>query len=77
MRANKIFGLAAVTLIALGVAQAVHARNMTSNPYRTPCHDDRLRLCSKVAPGNAGKCLRQHLNDLEPACKAFVTKKKG
>lgn len=75
MRADRFYILAIAAMLALGATQGAYARNKTSNPYTTPCHDDRLRLCSSVGPGKAGKCLKQHANDLSPACKAFMTNK--
>lgn len=77
MRVDRICRLAILAALAFGATQVAYARNLSSNPYKTPCHDDRLRLCSAVSPGKAGGCLKQHLNDLSPACKAFVTKDKA
>lgn len=64
--------LGAVIAAVAGVAQA---RNTSSAPYKTPYRDDRLRLYSAAKPGKAGKCLKQHMDDLSPACKAFLKSK--
>lgn len=68
----RIFILGVVIAAIAGVAQA---RNTSSGPYKTPCRDDRLRLCSAAKPGKAGKCLKQHMDDLSPACKTFLKNK--
>lgn len=67
--------LAGLSLLTVVMASPVEARNTSSNPYRTPCHDDRIRLCATAVPGKAGSCLKQHFNELSPACKAQVKKK--
>ena len=74
----RMFGsglLAGLSLLTAVMASPVEARNPSSNPYRTPCHDDRIRLCSTASPGKAGSCLKKHINELSPACKAQVKKK--
>lgn len=58
-----------LSLLTVVMASPVEARNTSSNPYKTPCHDDRIRLCSTANPGKAGSCLKQHMNDLSPAAK--------
>jgi hypothetical protein len=78
-RVEKLVNIkAAILSSAVLVATVVATTNVYagSNPYKTPCHDDRQRLCSMASPGKAGKCLKQHKNDLSPACKAFLSNKK-
>ncbi len=38
------------------------------------CTDDIAKFCKDVKPGNGGiaRCLREHENDLSPACKAHI-----
>jgi hypothetical protein len=46
------------------------------NPYKTPCHGDAKRVCKMDNEVKAQGCLKQHLSELTPACKAFLAKKK-
>jgi len=43
-----------------------------------PCRDDAARLCQGVQPGEGriAQCLKQHANELSPACKNNIAKMK-
>jgi hypothetical protein len=43
-----------------------------------PCRDDAARLCQGVQPGEGrvARCLKQHSNELSPACKNNIAKMK-
>lgn len=44
-----------------------------------PCRDDVARFCESVDPakGARGRCLRAHLAELSPACRARVESRRG
>ena len=43
-----------------------------------PCRDDAARLCKDVQPGEGrvARCLKEHANELSPACKENIGKMK-
>lgn len=73
MRACYLFQLSFVAAISLLAANSAFA----ANPYKTPCTADGKRICSTQDVAKAESCLRQHMSELTPACKAYLTKKKG
>ncbi|UDL88930.1 hypothetical protein LGH82_28125 [Mesorhizobium sp. PAMC28654] len=58
-----------ITLGASGVADAKAGVRTTS-----PCVPDYKRLCSKTPVGEAASCLKKHMSELSPACKARFSK---
>ena len=62
---------------ALFAGANANARD-TSQPagHKTPCFHDRIRLCPQSAPDKAGNCLKQHMSQLTPACRAYEQRKK-
>jgi len=69
-KAVSVAGIAAIMgLIAVAGADARGA-----GPR--PCRADRLRLCPESPPGKKARpCLKKHLNDLSPACRAKFGRK--
>ena len=41
-----------------------------------PCADDAAKLCKEIAPGEGrvAKCMKEHEQELSPACKANISK---
>ena len=73
MPASKMFQLTIAAAISLVVANNA----LAANPYKTPCTADGKRICSTQNAAKAESCLRQHMAELTPACKAYLAKKKG
>ena len=44
-----------------------------------PCREDAAKLCQDVKPGHGAiaRCLKEHSNDLSPACKSNMAKAKA
>ncbi|WP_315923344.1 hypothetical protein [Mesorhizobium sp. SP-1A] len=73
MRATRI--AAVIFSAALAFVGANNA--FAANPYKTPCTADGKRVCAMQNQAKAESCLRQHMDQLTPACKTYLTKKKG
>ena len=65
----KVFVVAAMAAMVLAVGVEANAKSTIAN---SPCKADRQRLCPQFPNGSAGPCLRKHLSELSPACKAKV-----
>lgn len=72
MHSRQLFRLALLAGISIYFTDAT----LAANPYKTPCHGDAKRVCKMSNEIKAQGCLKQHLGELTPACKAFLTKKK-
>ncbi len=59
-------------IIAALVASPVMAQ--TAGPATRPCADDAAKFCKDVKPGGGrmARCLKEHENELSPACKEHV-----
>ncbi|MBZ9761585.1 hypothetical protein LB553_11955 [Mesorhizobium sp. CA8] len=71
MRKQKTFELVLLASISLFLADAALAKDA----YKTPCRADAQRLCKMVDNAKGLSCLKQHISELTPACKAFLSKK--
>ncbi|UVK46845.1 hypothetical protein BPNPMPFG_002559 [Mesorhizobium sp. AR07] len=71
-KAVSVAGLAAV--IGLFAAGLVDAKGGHSMHTASPCAPDYKRLCSKTPVGRAASCLKKHISELSPACKAKYSK---
>ena len=71
MRKQKSLGLALLASISLFLTDAVLAKDA----YKTPCRADAQRLCKMPDNAKGLSCLKQHISELTPACKAFISKK--
>ncbi|WP_296747209.1 hypothetical protein [Mesorhizobium sp.] len=71
MQNRKPLQLALLASISLFLTDAALAKDA----YKTPCHADALRVCKMTNDINAQGCLKQHLSEITPSCKAFLTKK--
>lgn len=71
-RALSVVGVAAV--IALSGAGLADAKGGHSMHTRSPCAPDYKRLCSTVPIGKAAACLKKHVSELSPACRAKYSK---
>ena len=71
MRNRKSLQLAFLACLSLFLTDAVLAKDA----YKTPCRKDAVRVCHMDNDVKAQGCLKQHLSELTPACKAFLTKK--
>ena len=69
MKMVKVLVVAAVAAMVLAVGVEAHAKSTIAN---SPCKADRQRLCPQFPNGSAGPCLKKHLSELSPACKAKV-----
>ncbi|MBN9216430.1 MAG: hypothetical protein J0I79_00605 [Mesorhizobium sp.] len=69
MKLVKLLGLAAMVATVLAVGVEANAKSTIAN---SPCKEDRQRLCPQFPNGKAGPCLKKHLKELSPACKAKV-----
>ncbi|TPI41946.1 hypothetical protein FJW07_05435 [Mesorhizobium sp. B3-1-9] len=70
MRKQKTLGLALLASSSLFVADVALAKDA----YKTPCRADAQRLCKMVDNAKGLSCLKQHISELTPACKAFLSK---
>jgi hypothetical protein len=59
-----------VAIIALSGVGLAYAKGGHSMNTKSPCATDYRRLCSTVQIGKAAACLKKHLSELSPACKA-------
>jgi hypothetical protein len=71
MQNRKSLQLALLACISLFVTDAASAKDAT----KTPCRADAVRVCHMANEIKAQGCLKQHLSEITPACKAFLTKK--
>lgn len=67
--------VASVTAIALLVGLTAIGTADAKKSKTFGCKSDRARLCAE-APGKALSCLKQHLDELTPACRAKILRKK-
>jgi len=69
----RIFGLVSLLLgVSLWAASGASAQP----EHRGPCADDVAKFCKDAQPGTGGiaKCLKEHEDELSPACKERVQK---
>lgn len=71
MQNRKPLQLALLASISLFLTDAASAKDA----YRTPCRTDAKRVCHMDNEIKAQGCLKQHLSEVTPACKAFLDKK--
>ncbi|AEH87434.1 MULTISPECIES: hypothetical protein [Mesorhizobium] len=71
MQNQTSFQLAFFASISFFVTDVALAKDAT----KTPCRADALRVCHMANEIKAQGCLKQHLSEITPACKAFLTKK--
>ncbi|TPI19795.1 MULTISPECIES: hypothetical protein [unclassified Mesorhizobium] len=71
MRKQKTLGLALLASSSLFLADVASAKDA----YKTPCRTDAQRVCKMVDNAKGLSCLKQHISELTPACKAFLSKK--
>lgn len=71
MQNGKTVQLALLAFISLFLTDAALAKEA----WKTPCRSDAKRVCHMDNEIKAQGCLKQHLSELTPACKAFLTKK--
>ena len=60
---------AVISLGTVGMASAKFNARTTS-----PCAPDYKRLCSRTPVSQAASCLKKHISELSPACKAKYSK---
>lgn len=70
MRNRKSLQLALLACISLFLTDAALAKDA----YKTPCRADAKRVCHMDNEVKAQGCLKQHLSELTPGCKAFLSK---
>ncbi|MET2830872.1 hypothetical protein [Mesorhizobium shangrilense] len=61
-------------VIGLGAIGMADAKGGHSTKAASPCTPDYKRLCSKTPVGQAASCLKKHIGELSPACKAKYSK---
>ncbi|KQZ33423.1 hypothetical protein ASD50_01170 [Mesorhizobium sp. Root552] len=71
MHKDRLLQISFLATMALLVADSAFAQ------YNTPCTPDGRRLCGTRNASVAEPCLRQHMDELSPACKAYLAKKKS
>jgi len=74
---NYLLSLVAVAVISLCVSPLANAA--TRDEQTQACRGDALRLCSSEIP-NEDKitaCMKQHVNELTPGCKAMFKPSKS
>ena len=67
------------SILALALAApalVVTDYSLAANPYKTPCTGDGKRLCHMQNQAKAEACLKQHLAEVTPACRTYLTKNK-
>ncbi|WP_421916824.1 hypothetical protein [Mesorhizobium sp.] len=57
-------------VIGLGASGMADAKGGHSTRTTSPCAPDYKRLCSTTPVGQAASCLKKHISELSPACKA-------
>jgi len=70
MHKDRLLQISFLATMALLVSDSAFAQ------YNTPCTGDGRRLCGTRNAAVAEPCLRQHTDELSPACKAYLAKKK-
>jgi hypothetical protein len=72
---GSVVRAAAVVIVALIAPLLVPAAGSAANG---PCADDMAKFCKDVHPGGGSilKCMKEHENDLSPACKRHVAEMK-
>ena len=71
MQNGKTLHLVVLASISLFLTDVTLAKDA----YKTPCRADAKRVCHMDNDVKAQGCLKQHLSEITPACKAFLTKK--
>lgn len=72
MHSRQLFRL----VLLAGISIYLTGPTLAANQYKTRCHADAKRVCKMDNDIKAEGCLKQHLSELTPACKAFLTKGK-
>jgi hypothetical protein len=75
---NRIHVLLASSLVALSAVSAAHAA--TEDDQAKACRGDAMHFCSAEIPNKEKitACMKQHIDELSPACRAmFKGGKKG
>ena len=57
-------------LAGLFLVNVAHARGGHAIRTVSPCASDYKRLCSKTPVNRAASCLKKHISELSPACRA-------
>ena len=64
-------------IVVLGLSMPI-GRTIFAQQKAGPCADDVARFCKDVQPGkgSVAKCLKEHENELSPACKEKIAQRK-
>lgn len=75
MRPRHVLRLAVLVVAAFALSAGAA---LAAGP-NDPCDPDLKRLCPDVAPGggNLLRCLREHQDEVAPACRAEMERRKG
>ena len=79
---NNVTALSGVQMkwfaVFAGVFCLAIATGASAEETARPCRDDATKLCPGVKPGGGAvaKCLKEHSNELSPACKKNIAKAK-
>lgn len=76
---TEFFGVQMKWLALLaGVFCLATATDVLAQPTARPCVEDAARLCQGVqqGEGRVARCLKEHANELSPACKKNIAKAK-
>lgn len=60
----------AVVAVVIGLGACGMADAKAGVRTASPCAPDYKRLCSKTPVSQAASCLKKHISELSPACKA-------
>lgn len=75
---KAVTGSLAVVIAALVAFPAMAAPGEGKGPGSGPCAEDMAKFCKDVQPGGGRilKCMKEHENELSPACKQHVVEMK-
>jgi hypothetical protein len=75
---KAVMGSFIVIIAALVAFPAMAAQGQGTGPGRGPCAEDIAKVCKDVQPGGGRilKCMKEHENELSPACKQHVAQMK-
>jgi hypothetical protein len=80
MKIKIIFSDVQMTWLAVfaGMIYLTVAMEVSAKPAARPCAEDAARLCKGVqqGEGRVAKCLKEHADELSPACKKNIAKVK-
>ncbi len=68
---KRIYALLAASLVALGAVTAAHAA--TQDDQAKACRGDAMHFCAADIPNREKitACMKQHLDELSPPCRAM------